>query len=167
MDAADLLDRDAVADLLHIQPASVSRMLTPSGTRLVPGFPQPVMRMGRSPVWLRADIDEWRARRARVQSRPHRFVERIHDPAGRGVRMMGHPCVCGRAEGDGLHEVPATGPARDGHPALRCTACGGEITPRLEYRSGSYSEHRDHEGYDCDDCPAAWDQRGNPEPARW
>lgn len=26
---------------------------------------------------------------------------------------------------------------------------------------GSYSEHRDHTGYECDDCPAEWDKHGN------
>lgn len=45
--------------------------------------------------------------------------------------------------------------------ALRCTFCGDEITPTLEYRPGSYSEHRDHTGYECDDCPAEWDKHGN------
>lgn len=66
MDAADLLDRAAVAVLLGVAPDTVSRMLTPTGRRLAPGFPQPVMRMGRSPVWLRADIDEWRTQRPRA-----------------------------------------------------------------------------------------------------
>lgn len=45
--------------------------------------------------------------------------------------------------------------------ALRCTFCGSEITPILEYRIRSYSEHRDHTGYECDDCPAEWDKHGN------
>lgn len=44
---------------------------------------------------------------------------------------------------------------------LRCPWCGAEISPILEYTSGSYSEHRDHNGYECDDCFAQWDRRGN------
>jgi hypothetical protein len=45
---------------------------------------------------------------------------------------------------------------------LRCTRCGSRITPTLEYRPASYSEHRDHIGYECDDCPARWDTQGEP-----
>lgn len=46
---------------------------------------------------------------------------------------------------------------------LRCLYCGDEITPVLEY-TASYSEHRDHTGYECDNyrCDARWDKRGNP-----
>lgn len=44
--------------------------------------------------------------------------------------------------------------------SLVCTFCAGEISPTLEYTPHSYSEHRDHTGYECDDCPAAWDKTG-------
>jgi predicted DNA-binding transcriptional regulator AlpA len=63
MDAADLLDSAAVAALLGVQPQTVHRMNTPTGARLAPGFPRPVMYAGRSPLWLRADITEWSAAR--------------------------------------------------------------------------------------------------------
>jgi hypothetical protein len=45
---------------------------------------------------------------------------------------------------------------------LRCTSCGSTITPVLEYTPMAYSEHRDHTGYECDECPASWDKRGEP-----
>lgn len=46
---------------------------------------------------------------------------------------------------------------------LRCTFCGGEFSPVLEYTGMSYSEHRDLTGYECDDynCGAEWDKFGN------
>lgn len=46
---------------------------------------------------------------------------------------------------------------------LRCPACGDTFTAILEYTArGSYSEHRDLTGYECDnyDCLAEWDQHG-------
>ena len=48
---------------------------------------------------------------------------------------------------------------------LRCPYCHDEITPDLEYRPGSYSEHRDHVGYECDNyqCDARWDKFGVAE----
>lgn len=50
------------------------------------------------------------------------------------------------------------------YPPLRCPACGSTLAPTLEYAGGSYSEHRDHTGYECDECPAAWDKNGDPTP---
>lgn len=58
---------------------------------------------------------------------------------------------------------------------LRCPYCGDEITPDLAYRPLSYSEHRDHVGYECDHyaCDARWDNRGRVErpsnlpPSEW
>lgn len=55
---------------------------------------------------------------------------------------------------------------RPPYQPLRCTACGSTLSPLLEYTSGSYSEHRDHTGYECDDCFATWDKRGEPTPAK-
>ncbi len=69
MTAADLLDRAAVAALLGVAPDTVSRYLTPTGAPLAPGFPQPVMRAGRSPLWLRADITQWRDQRPRAHGK--------------------------------------------------------------------------------------------------
>lgn len=46
--------------------------------------------------------------------------------------------------------------------ALRCPECGSRISADLQYTSMSYSEHRDLVGYECEDCPAEWDQNGNP-----
>jgi hypothetical protein len=49
---------------------------------------------------------------------------------------------------------------------LRCPYCGSEISAVLVYASGAYSEHRDVDGYECDDyspaCGAEWDVHGNP-----
>lgn len=44
--------------------------------------------------------------------------------------------------------------------SLVCTFCAGQISPTLEYTPRSYSEHRDHTGYECDDCAATWDTTG-------
>lgn len=46
---------------------------------------------------------------------------------------------------------------------LRCPDCGDEITAELVY-TAQFSEHRDLEGYECDNyrCGATWDKRGNP-----
>jgi hypothetical protein len=48
-------------------------------------------------------------------------------------------------------------------PPLRCPVCLDPLTVILEYVTGSYSEHRDHKGYECDNfrCDARWDQWGN------
>lgn len=53
-------------------------------------------------------------------------------------------------------------PRSDGGIELRCPYCGDEITPDLEYTTMSYSEHRDHVGYECDNwaCDARWDKFG-------
>jgi len=46
---------------------------------------------------------------------------------------------------------------------IRCPYCGSEIETILEYTGHSYSEHRDHTGFECESfkCLAEWDHRGN------
>jgi hypothetical protein len=48
---------------------------------------------------------------------------------------------------------------------LRCPYCGSTITAVLVYTGHGYSEHRDLDGYECDDwddCLAEWDKWGEP-----
>ena len=47
---------------------------------------------------------------------------------------------------------------------LRCTACGLGLMASLVYTGHGYSEHRDHDGYECLDCYATWDKNGDPTP---
>jgi predicted DNA-binding transcriptional regulator AlpA len=69
MDSADLLDSAAVGALLGVARGTVHRMNTATGRKLAPGFPIPVMHAGNSPLWLRADIEEWRVQRPRAGRR--------------------------------------------------------------------------------------------------
>lgn len=55
--------------------------------------------------------------------------------------------------------------SRRPYPPLTCTACGAQVSPLLEYTGHAYSEHRDHTGYECDECPATWDKWGAPTSA--
>lgn len=95
--------------------------------------------------------------------------------AGRSTTPM---CSCGHPEDahdrqgcwgwpDGSACPPALcqGPDAEGRtpsPDLRCPVCLDPISVILEYVPGSYSEHRDHKGYECDNfrCRAEWDQFG-------
>jgi predicted DNA-binding transcriptional regulator AlpA len=65
VDITDLLDASEVADLLGIQRRSVYHM-----TRYLPGFPQPAITKGRSPLWERKQVEAWR------EGHPARHVQR-------------------------------------------------------------------------------------------
>lgn len=45
---------------------------------------------------------------------------------------------------------------------LVCPYCGGPFTASLVYTGSGWSEHRDLEGYECDnyECGAEWDSEG-------
>lgn len=45
---------------------------------------------------------------------------------------------------------------------ILCPYCGSRFEAILEYVPGSYSEHRDHNGYECENyqCGAQWDNQG-------
>lgn len=47
-------------------------------------------------------------------------------------------------------------------PDLVCPYCGDTFETELQYRVGSYSEHRDHTGFGCDNylCDARWANDG-------
>jgi hypothetical protein len=55
---------------------------------------------------------------------------------------------------------PSGAPEKGWTRELVCTFCEGQISPTLEYTPRPYSEHRDHTGYECDDCTATWSQAG-------
>ncbi len=46
---------------------------------------------------------------------------------------------------------------------LRCPYCGSEFEAELVYAGHAYSEHRDLDGYSCENnaCGATWDSRGD------
>ena len=52
------------------------------------------------------------------------------------------------------HETAALRP-------LVCPYCAGSLTAELIY-THHYSEHRDLDGYSCDDCGAEWGKTGTP-----
>jgi predicted DNA-binding transcriptional regulator AlpA len=57
------LDRKAVAELLGISAATVSRMLNDRSNRNRYDFPEPDGRIGRSPWWWSTTIMQWRKKR--------------------------------------------------------------------------------------------------------
>ena len=54
-------------------------------------------------------------------------------------------------------------PSAVGPKPLRCPYCGDTLTVQLVYVA-MYSEHRDLDGFECDNtrCNATWDKLGNP-----
>jgi predicted DNA-binding transcriptional regulator AlpA len=55
MQIGDLMTAEQVADLLGIQRRSVYHF-----ARYLDGFPRPSMKLGRTPLWDRKAIEEWR-----------------------------------------------------------------------------------------------------------
>ena len=53
----DLLDRDGVAKLLNVEPATISSYVSRGQ------MPPPDLRLGSAPVWYRATIEAWTASR--------------------------------------------------------------------------------------------------------
>lgn len=59
----DLLDQDELAALLGVASSSLRTMRAqPQRHRKIDGLPEPLRHVGNTPVWRRADIEQWMTR---------------------------------------------------------------------------------------------------------
>jgi len=89
VDLDDLVDRSGVAEILDVEPSSVTRIIYRYAQTATP-TPAPVKQTGKVKYWHADDWRKWNTARARPMGRP---TTRCPDAAGHGQT----PCpICGR-----------------------------------------------------------------------